>query len=398
MNSHDPDRDLAPEGSGDVPRLGVEEEFLLLDPESGRPLARAADVRRRSRLYPALGPDEVQHELLMAQLELATPVCRTLPEVAGHLLRMRCTLAEAARDDGCVLTACAAAPFPDGAWAVPVTDKPRYQRMRKEAPLLTDEQLINGQHVHVEVRDEQARIEALNRVRPWLPLLLALSAGSPLWRGRDTGFASWRYFVNDRWPVSGVPPLFHDVEEYRRRTDELVSRGMVADTRQLYWLARPSAHYPTLEVRACDVQIAPEDAVMLAGLVRALVMTVLAEADAGVPVPEPAPELLPAAVWHAARHGLTGDLHDPRDLRPRPAATVVRAVLDHLEPALRRSGDHEQVRSAVERVLREGNGAVRLRGTLEAAGWPAVLSFLTGRSDGLQDGTGHPRVRRSLAP
>ena len=374
MNSHGHDAEMP--GSGPVPHLGVEEEFLLLDPVTGEPVPRGAQVRRRSRMYPALGRDEVQHELLLAQLETATPVCRTLPEVAGHLQRMRRTLADAASGEGCVLAACAASPFPDRARGVPVTNKPRYRHLHDQAPLLTDEQLINGQHVHIEIRDDSARVQALNRVRPWLPLLLALSASSPLWRGRDTGFASWRYLVNDRWPASGIPPVFHDAEDYHRRTRELVDRAMVADSGQLYWLARASARYPTLEVRAFDVQVRADDAVALAGLTRALVMTVLAEADAGRPVPDPAPELLDAAVWHAARNGLTGDLYDPQNLRPRPAQTVVADALDRLEPALQRAGDRPHVRPAIERMIRDGNGAVRLRRLHEQRGQAALLTYL----------------------
>ncbi len=376
------DEAVLPE-AGRAPRLGVEEEFLLLDPVSGGLLARASQVRTSSQVHLALGLDEVQHELLLAQLETATPVCESLPELGGHLLRLRHTLSEVATGEGCVLAACAASPFADVEWPVPITDNPRYQRMHEEAPLLTDEQLINGLHVHVEVCDEEARVDALNRVRPWLPFLVALSASSPLWRGADTGFASWRYLVSHRWPVSGVPPRFEDAADYRRRAHDLVERGMVADIGQLYWLVRASAKYPTLEVRACDVQMRADEAVLLAGLVRAVIMTVLAEAEAGLPVPAPPPETLDAAVWHAARHGLTGDVHDPCDLRPRPAAKVVRDALDHLEPALRRSGDHRYVRTLADRVLHEGNGAIRLRRVLDEHGWRAVLSYLRDQTQSL---------------
>lgn len=367
---------------GRAPRMGVEEEFLLLDPTTGGLLARAEQVRRRSQLHRALGTDEVQHELLLAQLETATPACDTLPELGGHLLRLRRTLSQAAAGEGCVLAACAASPFADGLWPVPITDKPRYRRMREEAPLLTDEQLINGLHVHVEVCDDQMRVQALNRMRPWLPLLVALAASSPLWRGRDTGFASWRYLVSGRWPVSGVPPLFRDADDYRRRARDLVERGVVADTGQLYWLVRASARYPTLEVRACDVQVRAGEAVAMAGLVRAVVMTVIAEAQAGLRVPDPPPEVLEGVVWHAARHGLTGDVHDPQDLRPLPAKTVVHQALDHLQPALQRAGDQQYVRPAVEHMLEEGNGAARLRRVIEQDGWPAVLPYLRDQTRG----------------
>ncbi|HET9168247.1 MAG TPA: glutamate--cysteine ligase [Actinospica sp.] len=373
----------ASSGPERLPRLGVEEEFLLLAPGSGGPLARATQVRRRSRLYPALERDEVQHEMLLAQLETCTPVCETLPEVGGHLLRLRHVLSEAALREGCLLAACAASPFTDGAWPVPVTDKPRYRRMREQAQLLSDEQLINGLHVHVEILDDEARVEAENRMRPWLPLLVALAANSPLWRGQDTGFASWRFLVGARWPVSGVPPRFENAEDYWRRAGDLVERGMVADIGQLYWLVRASARFPTLEVRACDVQMRADEAVALAGLVRALVMSVLADADAGVAAPAPPPETLDAAVWHSARHGLCDVIHDPRDLRPRPVKAVLHDALDFVEPALRRAEDYDFVTRVLERMLQEGNGAMRLRHVLRERGWQAALTYLCDQTQSL---------------
>jgi carboxylate-amine ligase len=296
---------------------------------------------------------------------------------------MRDAQSEAASREGCVLAATGSAPFADGTWPLPITDTPRYQHMRQEARLLSDEQLINGLHVHVEIRDDEQRIDAHNRVRPWLPLLVALAADSPLWRGHDTGFASWRNLVSARWPVSGVPPLFHGAEDYWRRARELVEHGMVADIGQLYWLVRASARYPTLEVRAFDAQMRVDEAVALAGFVRALVMTVLAEAEVGLPMPTPSPELLDAAVWHAARYGLAGDVHDPRELRPRPAKSVLHDALDDLGPALRRTGDDRYVGQVLERMLQEGNGAIRLRRVLDERGWPAALTYLSDETQAL---------------
>jgi carboxylate-amine ligase len=376
--------DDATVGTADVPpRLGVEEEFLLLDPVGGGLLARAAQVRSRSRLYAELDQGEVQHEMLLAQLETSTPVCETLPEVGGNLLRMRHALSDAAMREGCLLVAGASSPFAGGAWPVPITDTPRYTRMRQETQLLSDEQLINGLHVHVEILDDDERVEALNRMRPWLPLLVALAANSPLWRGRDTGFSSWRYLVSARWPVSGVPPRFRDAEDYRHRTRDLVDRGMVADIGQLYWLVRASARFPTLEVRACDVQMRADEAAALAGLVRAVVMTVLAESDAGLPTPAPPPELLEAAAWHAARYGLAGDVHDPHDLCLRPAAEVLHDALDYVKPALYRAGDQRYVSQVVDRMLDEGNGAIRVRRVLAESGWPGVLAYMCDQTQGL---------------
>ncbi|MFD0381954.1 glutamate-cysteine ligase family protein [Streptomyces stramineus] len=140
-------------------------------------------------------------------------------------------------------------------------------------------------HVHAAVPDRSAGVAVLNRIRLWLPVLVAMAGNSPLWRGEDTGFASWRTVIFGRWPVAGPPPAFADGPDYDRRVADLVSSGAIADTGQIYWQARLSEHYPTIEVRCFDVQLTVEDAVMFAGIVRALVATALREEDAGLPVP-----------------------------------------------------------------------------------------------------------------
>ena len=175
--------------------LGVEEEYLLLDPESGLPVARSARVRAVADRMSAVEPQEVEPELLQAQVEIGTPVCRSLEEVAEHLVRLRGAVAAAAAAADCRPAAMGAAPR-RGRTPVPVTGKARYRAMSGDAPQLVDEQLINGMHVHVGIPDRDSGVGVLNRVRPWLPVLVALGANSPLWEGGDTGFASWRTLVS----------------------------------------------------------------------------------------------------------------------------------------------------------------------------------------------------------
>ncbi|AUY53730.1 glutamate--cysteine ligase [Streptomyces sp. CB01881] len=358
--------------------IGVEEEYLLIDSVTGMPVTRAARVRSAAGLQPALGDDEVQRELSQAQLEVATPVCRTLDEVGGHLLRLRHTLAQAAEDCGCRLAATGSAPFTDRL-AVPITPTPRYRRMRRQAAAVADEQLINGMHVHVGVPDRDAGVTVLDALRPWLPLLIALSANSPLWQGRDTGFASWRTVVFDRWPVSGLPPHFAGAADYDRRTRRLLAAGLIDDTGQVYWQARLSERYPTIEVRAMDVQLRVDEAVLIAGLVRALAVHALDHppVDEGDP-----PEFLGAAAWHAARHGTTGRLYDPLTGRIAPAREVTDGLLAHLEAPLRGSGDHRLAVRLLERLHGEGNGAVRQRRELRRRGRNGLIGMIRGETVG----------------
>ncbi|MFD7169691.1 carboxylate-amine ligase [Streptomyces violascens] len=354
--------------------IGVEEEYLLLDPVTGHPVPLSEEVRRAAGLEALAEEDEVQLELLQAQVEAATPVCGSLAEVAGHLLRLRHALGTAAERAGCRLAATAAAPV-SGAGTVPVTDKRRYLELRKQGGHLIDGMLINGMHVHVGMPDRGTGVAVLNRLRVWLPTLLAMSANSPFWDGNDTAFASWRTPVFSRWPVSGPPPPFADLEDYERRTDALVASATIADAGQLYWQARLSERYPTLEVRCMDVQLRVDDAVMLAGIVRALAATAIREQKDAVPEPVCPPELLQAAMWHAARHGLGTTLLDLAG-RPRPAGDVLVQLARHIAPALAEHGDGRHVDPLLHRLLREGTGADRQRHVLAEGGLPALIDFI----------------------
>ncbi|MEV0239673.1 glutamate--cysteine ligase [Streptomyces sp. NPDC050674] len=360
--------------------IGVEEEYLLVDPIAGFPAPLAEKVCMAAGAAPCVGDQEVQSELLQAQVEVATPVCGTLDEVGGHLLRLRHAVGTAAEEHGCRISACATPPLRDGR-PVAVTDRARYRAMAAQAPQLVAEQLVNGMHVHVGVPSREAGVEVLNRIRLWLPVLTAMSVNSPLWDGHDTGFASWRTVIFNRWQVGGVPPAFRDAADYERRIQQLVESGLISDSGQVYWQARLSERYPTVEVRCADVQLRADEAVLCAGIVRALVRTALAEATADrVPAADCAPELLHASMWHAARYGLGDTLIDPGDGQRRRAGDVLCRLLRHVAPALDASGDTRQVTALVHRLLRDGTGADRQRAALAEGGLPAVMDLIIDES------------------
>ncbi|WP_425424184.1 carboxylate-amine ligase [Streptomyces longwoodensis] len=355
--------------------LGVEEEYLLMDATTGLLAPHAEKVRSAAGLEPFVAPQEIQAELLQAQVEVVTPICGALEEVGGHLLRLRHAVAQAAAAHGCRVVASGTPPLPRGA-PVTVTELPRYRALERQAPQLVAEQLVNGMHVHVAVPGRYVGVQVLNRIRGWLPVLTAMAANSPLWEGHDTGFASWRTVVFDRWPVSGIPPAFADDTDYDRRIGRLVETGVIGDTGQLYWQARLSERCPTVEVRCMDVQLRTEDAVMFAGLVRGLVETAEREAVAGRPAPDTPPELLQVAMWQAARHGLGAELVDPEGRRCR-AGDAVSQLLEHVEPALEVAGDTREVTSLVHRLFQEGTGADRQREALARGGPAGVVDLVT---------------------
>jgi carboxylate-amine ligase len=182
--------------------------------------------------------------------------------------------------------------------------------------------------------------------------------------------------VFSRWPVTGIPPAFRDGADYRSRIKALVDCGLIGDTGQLYWSARLSQRYPTIEVRVTDVQLRVEEAVMLTGLIRALVTRLSAgRCDESDPADRP-PEWLDASLWHAARHGLTGSLPDPWSGKLTPAPSLLHDAVRYLAPTLNAAGDTAHVVPYLNHVLRRGNGAQRQCQSLINGGPTALCELL----------------------
>lgn len=350
-------------------KVGVEEEFLLIDAETGRPAPRIHDVIADAE---AMAGEAAQPELHRAQIETATPPCETLEEVRRSLTDLRARMATAASRHQARVVASGTYPGFMGFEGRLITRKDRYETVAERSGLIAEDFLICGCHIHVSVGDADAAVAVMNRIRRHLPVLLALSANSPFWEGRDSGFASYRTEVWTSWPTSGPPARFRDAADYDRVLSALVEAGVILDSNMAYWDARPSHRYPTLEVRIADVALTVDDAVMLAGLARALVSDGRHD-DA--PVEELRPEWQRAANWLAARDGLQGDVMDPLDGTTAPARQAVERLVDRLSPALEALGDHRVVTEQVQRVLELGTGAERQRRAYESGGIDAVLDL-----------------------
>ncbi|MBU7600751.1 glutamate--cysteine ligase [Streptomyces sp. P38-E01] len=373
----------APAGS---PTLGVEEEFLLVDPETGRPCGKAAQVLERVRQAGG-DPDRFQRELLTSQVESTTAVCEDTAEAAGQLWDNRRALAEAARSAGVALLPSATAPFPGE--RVPLSEGARFRRIHSAHREAVADYQVCGCHIHVGVPDAETAVQIVDRVRPWLPTLLALSVNSPYHLGRDTGFASWRLLEQARLPGSGIPPLFGSAAGHREEVARLTAYGCLVDERMSFWLVRPSPRWPTVEFRVADTAASVDEAVLQAALARALVTTAHAAVLEGRPPAEFGNQTAAAAVWAAARHGLRGAGVDPWAARPVPAQELAQRLLAEVDQALRASGDQKWVAGAVEGLLDRGTGAERqLRAG--ARGRQALLTQLT--RDLLRPVTGAPAI------
>lgn len=343
--------------------IGVEEEFHLVDPQTRRLRPAVAAVLERGRRR--LGED-VDAELLPSQVEVRTPVCSSLAEVRTAVVRLRHELGQAAAEAGCRLAASGTHPWQ--AQVPEVTRKQRYEEMADRFGIIAREQVVCGCHVHVGIADPEIAISAMNRARPWLATLLALSANSPFWCGEDTGYASFRTQVWSHWPSAGPPGFFASREEYDEVMAALVDVGVLRDLGMLYWDVRPAQELDTLEFRVADACLSVDESVMLAGLTRALARTCTEAASRDEPVEHVGVELLRAAHWRAARSGLDGDLVDVDARRPVPAGEQVRRLLDHVGPALAEHGDVAEVTALVAQTLGRGTGAARQRAAYQRRG------------------------------
>ncbi|WP_030339421.1 glutamate--cysteine ligase [Streptomyces sp. NRRL S-1022] len=344
--------------------VGVEEELLLVDPDSGDPKALAAAVLARAAQDDP-GQEVFEKELFGQMLEFATHPQSDMAALGDEIVRCRKEAARHAGQIGCGVAALATSPLPVSP-ALSVNE--RYQWLAERYGVPTWDQLVCGCHVHVSVESDEEGVAVLDRLRPWLPVLRAVSANSPFWQGRNTGYASYRSRVWNRWPSAGPTEPFGSAEEYHRRVAEMVATGVILDEAMVYFDARLSASYPTVEIRVADVCLGAENAVLFATLVRALVETTAREWRAGLPAPDPGVSLLRLADWQAARYGIEEDLLDPVTLRPRPAPQVLRSLLEYTGDALTESGDAERAERAVAELLRTGNGAREQRGLLERTG------------------------------
>jgi carboxylate-amine ligase len=344
--------------------LGVEEEYQIIDPESRGLSPRGEGVLRRARQ--TLGEEEVVPELHTSQIEALTPICRTLSEVRAELLRLRRAVIEAAAKEGFQIAAASTHPFSH--WQEqPIYPRERYLRIVEREQQLAEEQVVFGFHVHVGIEDREAAVQVMNRLRVWLAPLLALSGNSPFWLGEDTGYASYRTQIWGRLPTSGTPGLFGSLAEHDALVRALVATGGAKEPTQVYWDLRLPEKIETVEIRIADVCTKVDEAVMLAGLSRALVRTCHERAERGEPYTRARPELLHTAHWVASRYGLDAGLVDVEAKRAVLAREVIEALLSFARPGLEEYGDWEEVSALVHDTLERGNGAKRQRRAYERA-------------------------------
>jgi len=337
--------------------IGVEEEFHLVDPDTGELVSGA-------RRLLAGEPEDAEAELRLSMIETASAVCHDLEGLRRDLAERRSALAAKAARHGLALAGCGSVPE-SGTGHGAIYPHPRYEWMADQYRVLVDEHQVCAMQVQVGVPDRDLAVRLMGHLRPWLPVLLALSGSSPMFQRADTGYASYRTLVVSRWPTSGPPPLVASNAEYEGAVKDLVDTGVICDAGMIYFDVRPSARYPTLEIRVADACPVLDDVVLIAALARALVATTAQQIGDG---PPPIYPLNRAATWRAARSGLDDELVHPETGRAGPAEVAVRALLAHVRPMLEERGEWATVDGLTTALLARGTSARRQRAVLQRDG------------------------------
>jgi carboxylate-amine ligase len=285
---------------------GIEEEFFLVDPATRDLAERVQPFLRACRLR--LG-ERVGEELLQPQVEISTPILHSQCEARESLLGLRGELAARGARHEMGLVAAGTHPF--ASWdAQRPTQKDRYLHLIDDFQIIGRRNLLCGLHVHVQVPEGHDRVALMNRLMPWLPAFLALSTSSPFWNGAATGLLSYRQAAYDEWPRSGIPDAFCDEREYDGFLRLLASCGAAADGSQVWWAIRPSARYPTLELRIADACTDVEDSLALASAFRCLVRAHLRDPALGRTASAISRRLVDENRWRAKRYGTDAEFID----------------------------------------------------------------------------------------
>ncbi len=345
----------------DGPRytVGIEEELMILDSET---------LDLRSAIGSILGEDppagQIKPELLESVLEISTEPCPNVAAAGAELRALRTLARERAAAAGLQIGASGTHPFARWEDQRVVSDD-RYRGLIRSLGFVARQELVFGMHVHVGMADAEETIHVANSLRPHIPLLIALSANSPLWRGEPTGLMSSRVPIFRAFPRVGLPPRFGGWNDFEDRVATLVENGIIDDYTFLWYDVRPHPRLGTIEVRAMDSQTRVEHTLALAALVVALVKSLVEEFQGGAVAVDPHWEILDENRWLAARHGLDAELLDAAGGGRRPARALTEELLEALVPHARALGCEREL-GDVEDLLSGGNGALRQQMVFDA--------------------------------
>lgn len=343
--------------------LGVEEEYLLVDPKTRNLVAEPspdfmADCKAK------LG-ERVTPEFLKCQVEIGTPVCADISEARHHLTALRSVIINTAEKHGMQVMAASTHPFAQ--WGRQKhTPAPRYDLLDKDMGGAIRRMLICGMHVHAGIEDEDLRIDMMNQMRYFLPHLLALSTSSPFWGGHDMAMRCSRLGIFDSMPRTGMPERYESWSEYERVIERLIKAGVMEDATKLWWDMRPSARFPTLEMRITDVCTRLEDALCIAALYQSLMRMLARFRQKNLRWRIYPRIMLEENRWRAQRYGCTNSMIDLGRGETLPFGSLIEEIIEMATEDATALGCVKEVAHA-RTILKRGTSACRQLDTFAKA-------------------------------
>ncbi len=343
--------------------IGIEEEYLVVDKET-RNLFESPPQKMWDELSEVLG-GQVTHEFLQAQIEVGTKVSANLAEAREDLTRLRRDLTKVVSEYGAAIIAASTHPFAN--WDnQQTTEDPRYTRLQADYQQVARQLVICGMHVHVGIEDPHVRMDLMNQVRYFLPHLLALSTSSPFWDGKLTGLLGYRLVIFQNLPRTGIPEEFISWGEYQRHVEILVEAGLIEDATKLWWDIRPSARYPTLEMRISEVCTRLDDAMTVAALYQSLLGFLYRLRRDNKKWRIYSPSIIEENVWRAQRYGVDGSLVDLGKGALVPYSELIEEIIELVAQDAIEFDVRDEVRNA-RKIVSEGTSAHRQIKAFEAA-------------------------------
>jgi len=343
--------------------LGIEEEFQIVDPQTRELRSRVAEMLEEGKMM--LG-EQVKPEMIQAQIEVGTGVCRNIQEARRDITRLRSIVSGLARKQNLAIVA--ASTHPISQWtAQEIYDDPHYKLLIEELQMVARSLLIFGMHVHVGIPDRERQIHIMNAARYFLPHVLALSTSSPFWLGIDTGLKSYRCEVFKKFPRTDIPDHFDSYSSYERYVKFLLDTNSIGNPKKIWWDVRPHPYFPTLEFRICDIPTRVDDTVAITALFQAIVARLdkLIEKNLGFRLYRRM--LIQENKWRAVRYGLDGKLLDLGKQKEVDARDLIRELLDFVDPVLDELDSRKEVEH-IHTILERGTSADEQRRVFEETG------------------------------
>ncbi len=338
--------------------VGVEEELMIVD-DASYALVNAIEslLEDHGAANVERSDGEVKPELMESVLEIATRPCANTGEAGDQLRSLRRQVRATANARGLSIGSAGTHPF--AMWEDQrIVARPRYRDLISALRFVARQELIFGMHVHVGLDDADKAIHVANGMRVHVPVLLALSANSPFWRGDRTGLLSTRTPIFRQFPRVGMPPAYADWEDWERQVAFMVSSGVMEDYTYLWYDVRPHPNLGTVEIRACDSQTRLEHTIALTALIQAMVHELAEHYDAGTELAQYPWQMLDENKWLAARHGLEGEIVDLPSSEKVTTKALTRRLLERLEPHAQQLGGADHF-DGIRDLLERGNGAAR---------------------------------------